>query len=83
MIHVAAAIIQHQSKILLARRAAHKPQAGYWEFPGGKIEEGESPEACLKRELLEELNISVRVKAFLMDHQCDYGPFQILLKGYW
>jgi 8-oxo-dGTP diphosphatase len=47
------------ARVLLAQRPVGKPMAGLWEFPGGKLEVGEQPEACLVRELEEELGISV------------------------
>lgn len=47
MIEVTAAIIEKDDKILIARRAKGKQLAGYWEFPGGKIEADETAEACL------------------------------------
>lgn len=50
-------------KILLARLAPHKRLAGLWEFPGGKVEVGESPEVALARELVEELGLVVEVGA--------------------
>lgn len=56
-IHVVAAIIEHNNKILIARRDSKSSLAGYWEFPGGKIEAGETPQEALCRELYEELNI--------------------------
>ena len=60
MIDVAAAVItQSDGRVLLAERPAGKPWAGYWEFPGGKIESGESPLAALQRELHEELGIEL------------------------
>lgn len=49
-------------KILLAKRPAHKVMSGSWEFPGGKIEQGETPEQALARELKEELGIDVDTK---------------------
>lgn len=54
----AAALIDADGRILLQQRPAGKPMAGLWEFPGGKIEAGESPEAALIRELAEELGIA-------------------------
>ena len=57
MIEVTAAIIEKDDKFLIARRAKGKHLAGYWEFPGGKVEPGESPEGALVRELHEELGI--------------------------
>ena len=61
IIHVAAAaLIDAQNRVLLAQRPAHKPYAGQWEFPGGKIEAGELPEYALMRELREELAVETR-----------------------
>jgi len=56
---VAAALFDADGRVLLAQRPVGKSMAGLWEFPGGKIEAGETPEAALKRELQEELNIKV------------------------
>lgn len=59
VIEVAAGLIQRDGRYLIARRKAGVHLAGYWEFPGGKREAGESLEECLQRELLEELNVRV------------------------
>lgn len=60
MIEVAAAVIENdKGQLLIARRKKGKSQEGMWEFPGGKIEKGETVEACLQRELQEEMNISI------------------------
>ncbi len=60
-VQVAAAIIEQEGKILICRRGGGGDCANLWEFPGGKREPGETPEACLARECLEELGISVCV----------------------
>ena len=65
MTTVTCTIIENEGKILLARRAADQKLAGKWEFPGGKVEAGESPEECLKRELEEEFGIQVEVGEFI------------------
>lgn len=83
MIQVAAALIENKDgKLLIARRAQGKSQAGLWEFPGGKLEEGESPEACLVRELLEEMNIVIAPSAYFGTNDYDYGSVQIRLHAY-
>ena len=56
---VAAALVDLDGKVLIARRPKGKTMAGLWEFPGGKVENDETPEAALIRELKEELSISV------------------------
>ena len=58
-LHVVAGIIIFDSRILLGRRAAHKSNPGKWEFPGGKVELGESGFEAIRRELLEELGLRV------------------------
>ena len=60
---VAAALIGESGRILLQQRAPDRTMAGLWEFPGGKVEPGETPEAALARELDEELGIAVAVEA--------------------
>lgn len=56
---VAAALIDADGRVLVQQRPPGKPMAGLWEFPGGKIDAGETPEAALRRELAEELGISI------------------------
>ncbi|HCK84030.1 MAG TPA: 8-oxo-dGTP diphosphatase MutT [Hyphomonadaceae bacterium] len=59
----AAALIDAQGRVLIAQRPAHKALGGLWEFPGGKVEPGESPEVALARELREELDLIVEPDA--------------------
>ena len=59
---VAVALIDADGRVLLQQRPAHKEHGGLWEFPGGKLHEGELPEAALIRELKEELGIVVWVR---------------------
>jgi len=54
----AVALIDPDGRVLLSKRPLDKPMPGLWEFPGGKVEAGETPEACLIRELEEELGIN-------------------------
>lgn len=75
-------IIQKEGQILLAQRNQQKHLAGYWEFPGGKLEENETEEECLKREIKEELGVEIIVDSFLMENRHDYGSKEILLKSY-
>ena len=63
MIVVAAALVDGEGRVLLQKRAPGRFMAGLWEFPGGKVEPGERPEAALVRELAEELGIAVELDA--------------------
>ncbi|MBT0094272.1 (deoxy)nucleoside triphosphate pyrophosphohydrolase [Vibrio alginolyticus] len=72
-------IFNDEDKVFLCRRKPEKSMGGYWEFPGGKVEEGESYEECLKRELFEELDMDVRVNDHFITVQHDYGTFEIEL----
>ena len=78
-IDVVAAIIRRNSKILITQRLDHVHLAGLWEFPGGKVEAGESLEGALQREILEELGAQIRVddEFFTIDH--DYPTKSVRL----
>jgi 8-oxo-dGTP diphosphatase len=71
-IRVTAAVVEKEGKFLLAQRGPGDRLTGKWEFPGGKIEPGETPESCLAREIREELGIEVRVEDFLCSSRFDY-----------
>ncbi|MBU6424762.1 MAG: 8-oxo-dGTP diphosphatase MutT [Rhodospirillales bacterium] len=71
---VAAALIDAKGRVLLARRPEGKKMAGLWEFPGGKLEPGETPEAALARELREELGLETDPK--------DFAPFVFASHAY-
>jgi 8-oxo-dGTP diphosphatase len=59
----AAALLDGQGRVLVTQRPAHKQLGGLWEFPGGKVEPGEAPEAALVRELKEELDLTLETNA--------------------
>ncbi|MEZ5571088.1 MAG: NUDIX domain-containing protein [Halioglobus sp.] len=82
IINVTAALIIKGGKVLATRRGPGKHLEGYWEFPGGKLEENESPEGCLERELAEELCISSKVGAYVGESVYDYGGKIVRLLGY-
>lgn len=62
---VVAAVFERDGQVLACRRGANQTGAGTWEFPGGKVEPGESPEAALAREVREELGVSIEVGRLL------------------
>ncbi len=79
-VHVAVGVIlDAQQRILLTRRAADAHQGGLWEFPGGKVEQGEDVLTALDRELREELAISVERSSPLIEVRHDYGDKAVLL----
>ncbi|MFT6898915.1 MAG: mutator protein MutT [Paraglaciecola sp.] len=81
-IEVAAGIIVKANKVLAARRKSGLHLAGYWEFPGGKLEPGESPENCLVRELREEFGVETRVTDYIGENIHVYGDKTIHLMAY-
>lgn len=82
MILVTAAIIEKEGRILAARRGQGMHLEGFWEFPGGKLEDGELPEECLARELYEELGVLVTVGSFFAESVFDYGNKIVKLLAY-
>jgi 8-oxo-dGTP diphosphatase len=80
VIHVVAgALFDASGRVLIAQRPPGKHMAGGWEFPGGKVEQGEEPFAALKRELHEELGIDVHEAAPLIAYEHQYPHRRVLL----
>jgi len=78
-IHVTCAIIEDQGRILAAQRSAQMHLPHKWEFPGGKVRDGESLEACLVREIQEELGLDVEVLVALEPVEHRYPDKHIIL----
>jgi 8-oxo-dGTP diphosphatase len=76
---VAGALFDSAGRVLIAQRPAGKHMAGGWEFPGGKVEPGETPRDGLVRELLEELGIEVHEAAPLIAYEHEYPHRRVLL----
>lgn len=79
-VQVVAAAIIHDEKILIVRRGPKQSGAGEWEFPGGKIEVGESSESALNREIYEELHLQVKVQKAVGKFVYHYPAKDIELK---
>jgi 8-oxo-dGTP diphosphatase len=79
---VVAAILFRDEKVLIAQRAQTDPLAGLWEFPGGKVEDGESPEDSLIREMQEEFCIDVEVGEYFASSVFPYDQGTIRLLAY-
>jgi 8-oxo-dGTP diphosphatase len=76
---VAGALFDAAGRVLIAQRPAGKHMAGGWEFPGGKLDEGEDPLAGLKRELREELGIEAHAARQLISYEHAYSDRSVLL----
>ena len=81
-INVVAAIIKENDKIFVTQRG-YGEFAGGWEFPGGKIEEGETPQQALVREIKEELDIKISVGELLDIVEYDYPTFHLSMQCFW
>jgi 8-oxo-dGTP diphosphatase len=79
MLHVTCAIIEHNNKILICQRSERMKLPLKWEFPGGKIENGESKENCLKREIHEELGLEIEIEWVLTSVEHQYPEFSLRL----
>jgi mutator protein MutT len=79
VIVVLAAIVERDGRLLVTRRLTGTHLAGLWEFPGGKCEPGETHEACLARELLEELGVASTIGAEIFATEHDYADRMVRL----
>jgi 8-oxo-dGTP diphosphatase len=79
---VTAAVWEENGRIFIARRKTGKNLAGKWEFPGGKIEPGETPEEALAREIMEELSVEISVGELLCRVFFREGPIDLELLAY-
>ena len=84
MKEIAAAVIRRDGRLLLCRRAERPGDscAGLWEFPGGKMEPGETPEVALVREIREELDAGIAVDSFITTVDHDYEAFHLTMHCY-
>ena len=82
MIEVVAGVIYKDNKFLIAQRNLKKSQGGLWEFPGGKLESGESCEAALKREIFEEFEAEIEVEGYITENIHHYPEKDIKLMFY-
>jgi len=74
------AIVEHHDQFLIGQRPEGASLAGYWEFPGGKVEEGEFPDQAAVRECLEETGMWVRVVKEYPSYVHDYGHVKLMLQ---
>ncbi len=84
MIEISMAVVVHNGKILIAQRKKGKHQEFMWEFPGGKLEKGETLQECVAREFMEEFEMPITVGEFFMDKTYEYpdkGAFH--LNAFW
>lgn len=82
MLKVSCGILQRGDKYFVAKRPADKMMGGYWEFPGGKVEEDEFESDCLHREWIEELGVSIIILNELMPVSYAFPKYQIELYGF-
>ena len=82
-IEVVAAIIHDGEGRIFTTQRGYGDYKDYWEFPGGKIEDGETPEEALKREIWEELETRIVVEQFVTTVEWDYPSFHLTMHCYW
>lgn len=81
-IKVVAAVIR-RGECVFATQRGYGPYKDGWEFPGGKIEDGESPQEALKREIREELDTEIKVEGYICTVDYDYPEFHLNMECYW
>lgn len=81
-INVVAAIIKNGNKVFATARG-YGEYKGWWEFPGGKVEPGETPEEAIAREIKEELDSEIQVDEYLDTIEYDYPEFHLSMRCYW
>lgn len=82
IINVVAAAIEKDGKIFCAQRPEGKSLGGYWEFPGGKLEQGETPEEALVREIKEEFDSEIEIISFINEVSYEYDFGIVTMKTY-
>ena len=82
-IEVVAALIHDEEGRIFATQRGYGDWKGYWEFPGGKIEPGESPEEALRREIWEELETRINVERLVTTVEYDYPNFHLIMHCFW
>ena len=83
MIKVVAALIKKDNKVLIAKRSTGDENVyGKWEFPGGKVDKGETEERAIEREIKEEFELNIKTKEFIINNICEYPSKIVDLRLY-